>query len=102
MRKEPTTAEVLQGFSQFVTDLYGKHIAAVPGFEGDSISRLIGLRAQKLADERLEDRALELFMNLAKLTLGFRIAVQGGTLTESHANEKVAVAIAETVKYLAD
>jgi hypothetical protein len=41
-------------------------------------------------------------MNTAKMTLGFRIAAEQGTLTEADANERVAIVIAETVKHLDD
>jgi hypothetical protein len=97
--REQSTSEVVQEFSAFCTELRQKQAEGVPGFEGDSIAQMVGLQAQKLADEFEYDGAFSLLMTAAKFTMMARISIEQG-MDETEALQKLGVALKEVAKHL--
>jgi hypothetical protein len=99
-RAMSTTTEKLQHFASAVEDILKESQSGTPGFEWGSSAKMIGLAAERLAEEFDHERAFELVMLIAKHTVGFRTAVEGGTLDDATANERIEQTIEQVAAHL--
>jgi hypothetical protein len=95
-----TTTERLQHFASAVEDILKESQSGTPGFEWASSCNMIGLAAERLAEEFDHERAFSLCMLIAKHVVGFRTAVEGGTLDDATAKERIGQTVAEVAKQL--
>ncbi|CAB3645789.1 hypothetical protein [Paraburkholderia rhynchosiae] len=95
-----TTHERLQDFAGFCDECLSASKSGTPGFEWSSACEMIGMAAERLAEDFDHPQTPRLAMLVAKHVVGFRTAAEHGEIDDATANERIEQTIAEVAKQL--
>lgn len=93
------TKAVVRGFAKFVADLHENGEKKM-GLTGEAIANSIVGQAHVTGADFLGENAPALFVNLAKMVIGFTIARDAGNITAAVCRQRIKTAINETAKWL--